>query len=486
MSGKKKRLHITLVNPPYPDGSFLHPTFPSLGLAYLAAVLEKNQFQVDLIDCQTSRFAREEFRKEIRKRQPDVVGITSTILTYKSALQIAKIAKDACPKCLTVLGGPFVSFWDEKALQESASVDIIVRKEGENTMLELAERVEAGKEYYDVLGTTCRKKGKIVRNPDRAFIENLDDIPFPARNLWPIECLEKYGTARFQVMTSRGCVNWCNFCTEVRMDGRKYRMRSPKNVVDELEFLHNTYGAKYFAFLDDAFTVDKERAVKICEEIKNRKLNIDWTCETRVDLITKDLLLKMKEAGCVAIWYGIESGSQLVLNAMGKGISLKQIVKAFKMTKDAGMKPNPNVILGFPGETKETAWKTIRFIRRLAPEYMGCYTVATPYPGTPMYNLIKEKGWLKITDFEKYDTGTPTFETPTLCMKELKEIYDQVFKEFYLHPTYVLRTFAKGGTYSFSAARRAIADLLIAIRFKLSRNLKQLSYSHERAYKATD
>jgi anaerobic magnesium-protoporphyrin IX monomethyl ester cyclase len=464
------RPHVTLVNPPYPRGSFLHPPFPSLGLGYLAAVLEKNQFEVDLIDCQSPKLSYKEFRSEISKRQPDIVGITSAILTYKSALQIAKIAKEVCPKCLTVLGGPFVTFWDEKALQDCASVDIVVRKEGENTLLELAERVEAGKDYYDVLGTTCRKDGKIVKNPDRAYIENLDEIPFPARHLWSIECLQKYGTARFQLMTSRGCVHWCNFCTEVRMDGRKYRMRSPKNVVDELEFLHNTYGAEYFAFLDDAFTVDKHRVVEICKEIKNRKLKIKWSCGTRVDMVTKELLLKMKEAGCVAVWFGIESGSQSVLNAMGKGISLAQTIRAFKWAKEAGIKPNPNVILGFPGETKKTAWETIKFVKRLTRDYMGCYAVATPYPGTPMYDFIQKKGWLKVTDFDKYDTATPTFETPTLSMDELRKIYDQAFQRFYLHPTYVIRMFAKGGTYGFSATRTAFADLLIAIRSKLQHN----------------
>jgi anaerobic magnesium-protoporphyrin IX monomethyl ester cyclase len=180
------RLHVTFVNPPYPRGSFLHPTFPSLGLGYLAAVLEKNQYEVDLIDCQAFGLSYDDFKREISKRQPDIVGITSAILTYKSALQIAKIAKEVCPKCLTVLGGHLVTFWDEKALQECASLDIVVRKEGENTMLELAERVEAGKDYYDMLGITCRKDGKIVRNLDRPYIEDLDSLPFPARHLWPI------------------------------------------------------------------------------------------------------------------------------------------------------------------------------------------------------------------------------------------------------------------------------------------------------------
>ncbi|UCD25988.1 MAG: radical SAM protein [Candidatus Bathyarchaeota archaeon] len=462
------RTHVTLVNPPLPRGSYQHPPLPSLGLGYLAAVLEKNQHEVDLIDFQTTSVTLEEFRNEISRRQPDIVGITSVILSYKSALQIAEIAKEVSSKCLTVVGGHFVSFWDEKALQECASLDIVARKEGEYTLLELAERVKAGKDYHDVLGITCRKDGEIVRNPDRPYIENLDELPFPARHLWPIEAFQRYGT--FFLLTSRGCVQWCNFCIEVRMDGRKCRMRSPRNVVDELEFLHNTYGAEYFVFLDDAFTLNKRRVEEICQTIKNRKLKIKWGCETRVDMVTKELLLKMKEAGCVAVWFGIESGSQRVLNAMGKGISLAQTIRAFKWAKEVGLKPNPNIVLGFPGETKKTAWETIKFVKRLVPDYMSCYTVATPYPGTPMYDLVKEKGWLKITDFDKYDTATPTFETPWLSMKELERIYEQVFKSYYLDPTHVLRMFAKGGTYTLSATRRAFADLLIAIRSKLQRN----------------
>ena len=467
------RTHITLVNPPYPPiSSFQHPPFPSLGLGYLAAVLEKNQYEVDLIDCLTPRsLTHEEFRNEISKRQPDIVGITSTILTYKSGLQIAKIAKEVCPKCLTVIGGPHVTFWDSEALQECASLDIVVRREGENTMLELAERVGAGKDYHDVLGITCRKDGKIVKNRDRPYIENLDDIPFPARHLWPIECLRKYGaTAIFDLVTSRGCVYWCDFCAEVRMHGRKYRVRSPKNVVDELEFLHKTHGAEYFAFCDAAFTVDQARTEEMCEEIRNRKLKIRWICGTRVDMVTKELLLKMREAGCISVWYGVESGTQHVLDCMSKGISLAQTIRAFKWTKEAGLRPEPNVIFGFPGETKETAWKTIKFVEKISPDFVGFFTIATPYPGTPMYDFVKKNGWLKVTDFDKYDTATPIFETPTLSMKELRKIREQVLQSFYLRPTYVLRMFAKGGMYGFSATRKAFTYLLIAIRSKLHSN----------------
>jgi radical SAM superfamily enzyme YgiQ (UPF0313 family) len=458
--------HVTLVNPPYPSGSHQHPPFTPLGLGYLAAVLEKNQYKIDVIDCQALRFTYEEFKGEISKRQPNIVGITSTTLTYKSGLQIAKIAKEVCPNCLTLLGGSHVSFWDDKALQECPSLDIVVRKEGENTLLELVQRLEAGKSYHDVIGTTCRKDGKTVRNPDRPYIENLDDLPFPAHHLWPIERLRKHGTVIFPLVTSRGCVYWCDFCTAVRMFGRRYRMRSPKNVVDELEFLQKTFGAHQFTFYDDAFTVDQERVAEICTEIKNRKMKIEWDCETRVDMVTKELLRNMKEVGCIAVWFGVESGSQQVLDAMRKGISPAQTVKAFKWAKEVGLMTVANVVLGFPGETKETIWETIKFIERLSPNDVGYY-IATPYPGTPLYETVKEKGLLKITDFNKFDTATPVFEMGTMSEQELRDIRERAFQRFYLRPVYFFSMLGKGRFWSFSIIRTIFAHFRRAVKLKL-------------------
>jgi len=460
------RTRITLVNPPYPLGAHQHPPFIPLGLGYLAAVLEKNQYQVDIVDCQALKLTYEDFKNEISKRKPDIVGMTSTTLTYKSALQIAKIAKEIHPNCLTALGGPHATFWDENALQESPALDVIVRKEGENTLLELVQRVEEGKSYSDVIGITCRKDGKILKNPDRPYIENLDELPFPAHHLFPLESLRKYGKIIFPLSTSRGCTFWCNFCSAVRMFGRRYRMRSPQSVGDELEFLNKKYGAQQFTFYDDAFTVDQARAKEICMQIHERKLKIAWDCETRVDMVTKELLLDMKKAGCLAVWFGVEAGSQRVIDAMGKGLTLEKTKNTFKMAKDTGLMTIASVILGFPDETPESAWETIKFVEEIKPDDVGYY-IATPYPGTPMYDYVKKMGWLKIDDFDRYDTATPTFETPTMSMKELREIREKAFQKFYIHPGYVLRMFGKGGVYGYSATRTALAHFRRAVKSKL-------------------
>jgi radical SAM superfamily enzyme YgiQ (UPF0313 family) len=152
---------------------------------------------------------------------------------------------------------------------------------------------------------------------------------------------------------------------------------------------------------------------------------------------------------------------------MRKGISLAQTIRAFKWTKEAGLKPDPNVVLGFPGETKETAWKTIKLVERLTPDYMGCYTIATPYPGTPLYDFVKENGWLKVTDFDKYDTATPIFDIPTISMQELREIRERALQRFYLRPTYFLSMLSKGRFWSFSISRTVLAHLRRAIISKL-------------------
>jgi anaerobic magnesium-protoporphyrin IX monomethyl ester cyclase len=455
--------HVTLVNPPYLTKPHQHPPFPSLGLGYLAAVLEKNQYEVDIIDCQVLNLTHDEFKSEISKRDPSIVGVTSTTRTYKSGLQIARIAKKVHPNCLTVFGGPHVTFWDENALEECPELDIIVRKEGEYTLLELVQKIEAGKDYSTVIGTTCRKDGKIVRNLDRPYIENLDELPFPARHLWPLEQLRKVEDI-FYLTTSRGCVYWCEFCAAVRMFGRRYRMRSPKNVVDEIEFLYNTYGARTFTFCDDAFTVEQARTAELCRQIRERGLKIVWNCGTRVDMITKELLLKMRAAGCVSVWFGVESGSQHVLNEMRKGISTKQTIRAIGWVRELGLKPVPNVLIGFPGETKESAWRTIKFAEKISPDEISFFNIATPLPGTPMFDMVRENRWVKIFDFDLYDCATPIFETPTLSMKQVAELYQQAFQSFYLRPSYLPRQFARGLTYGLSATRKVANQLVNALR----------------------
>jgi len=458
--------HITLVNPAAPAGAVMHWPFALLGLGYLAAVLEKNNYQVDVIDCQVSNLTLEEFKKEIEKRQPDIVGVTSSTLTYKSGLKLIKVAREARPNCITLAGGPHVTFWDDHALEECPDLDIVIRREGEATLVELVQHIEAEKSCAEVLGITYRKDGKIVRTPDRPYIEDLDSLPFPARHLWPMDKFKQYEDVLYLAMT-RGCVYWCEFCCTVRMHGRKYRMRSAQNVVDEIEYLYKTYGKTKYTFCDDAFTVDEPRVEELCREIKKRNLKIEWNCGTRVDMITKELLITMKDAGCVSVWFGVESATQQVLDAMKKGITPDLTEKVIGWVREVGLKPTPNVILGFPGETKDSAWKTIKFIEKIAPDAVGFYNVATPFPGTPLYDTVKENCWLRITDFDKYDTTRPIFETPQLSMKALGKLREGAFHHYYLRRAYF---FDKSRRFKISTAIVVGMHLVANIKLKLRRN----------------
>ncbi len=458
--------HVTLVNPAAPVKAAMHMPFALLGLGYLAAVLEKNGYQVDVIDCQILHLSIEEFKTEIGKRKPDIVGVTSSTLTYQTGLKLIKAAREVLPKAIIAAGGPHVTFWDDHALEECPELDVVVRREGENTLLELVQRIEAGKSYDDVIGTTVRAQGRIVRNPDRPYIEDLDSLPFPARHLWPMEKFRELEDILY-LAASRGCVYWCEFCTTVRMHGRKYRFRSPKNVVDELEYLHKTYGIKKFTFCDDAFTVDQPRTEELCNEIIKRGLKIEWNCGSRVDMVTKELLVKMKEAGCVSFWCGLESGTQQMLDAMKKGISPELTAKVLGWVREIGMQPVPNVILGFPGETKKSAWDTIKFVEKVAPDAVGFYNVATPFPGTPMYDTVKAKGWLRVTDFDQYDTTRPIFETPQLSMKELGKLREGAFHHYYLRRAYFMD---KKRRFKLSTAVVVGMHFIANIKLKLRRN----------------
>src|SRR4030042_1044072 len=393
-------MKITLVNPPYPHTGHQHPPFIPLSLGYLGAVSEKNGHEVNVIDCQAERLEPEDFRKRISQTDADVVGITSTTLTYKSALKIANVTKEELPNCTAVLGGCHASFWDENALKECPSLDIIVRREGEITFIELLEKLQSKSSLNSVKGITFRKSdGAIARNEDRPFMENLDDLPFPAFHLFPLSTFR--------------------------------------------------------------------RVEKICDEIVQRKLAIHWDCEARVDMVNEHLLQKMKAAGCMALWFGVESGSQLMIEKMHKRIKLDQTRNAFKTAQELGIMTIANVVLGFPGETEQTAWETLNFIKELNPGDVGFY-IATPYPGTPLYEQVKQNGWLKKTDFNYYQTATPTFETPFVSMEKLREIRYKALQQFYLRPGYVLEMLRRGGIYGISSVKTSAAYLLRALHVKLS------------------
>ena len=472
--------HVTLVNPPYPQGA-PQSIFIPLGIAYLAAVLENEGYGVNVIDCQVLKPTRRELESELIKYQPDVIGVTTSTLTYEPAVQIIKMAKEALPNSAALLGGPHVTVMDKETLDEVPEVDVVVRSEGEQTILELVGAVSKSqmKGLNEIAGITFRKDGKVVRTRDRPFIQNLDQLPFPAYKHFPLSKFRVFGKTYLPIITSRGCPFQCAFCLASRMCGKKFRARTPKNVVDELEWLRDTHRADAFAFYDDTFTFDETRARKICEELKNRNIDVPWDCRTRVDRISKELLVEMRSANCQLIHFGVESGSQKMLDAMKKGTTVEQNEKAITWAKEAGISVAISVVLGYPGETPDMLKQTFDFIGKTEPDYVYV-CVAIPYPGTELYNLLKELGWKMSSEWNHYDEQTHVFKNPLLSSETIAETRNTFYNHF-LSPSYVLRQTLKGTFYSRIMARTALNHLIW--RTKLPRmvfgSFRKLTSGHQ-------
>jgi len=235
-------------------------------------------------------------------------------------------------------------------------------------------------------------------------------------------------------------------------------MRSPKNVVDELEWLRNVHGAEAFSFYDDMLTYDKRRVYEICDGIKSRKLDLPWDCQSRVDTVSREMVFKMKEAGCQELFYGVETGSQQILDTMGKKTSIEQNEKAIKWAKEAGIFVAISVVIGYPGETRHSIKQTLDFIRRVKPDD-AFLCVATPSPGSELANIIRKKGWKMSSDLSLYDLANPVFENPELPAEEITKIRREFCNSFY-SPGYVVRQLLRRNSYCRIMARAALNHLL--------------------------
>jgi len=450
---------VTLVNPPYPPGA-PQSLFIPLGLGYLAAVLEENQYEVNVIDCQIFKPSPKQLEAQLSKTNADIIGITTSTLTYWPAVEIVKTAKKVLPRTLTVLGGPHVTVLPEQTLNEAPEVDVVVRGEGERTLLELAGLLSEGKResFSKVAGITFRKNGKIFNTQDRAFIENLDELPHPAYKHFPLEKYRIAGKNYLPIITSRGCPFQCTFCLASKMCGTHFRTRSPTKVLDELEWLRDEHNADVFAFYDDTFTIDKKRVNAICDEMKARKFDLPWDCRTRVDQVNKEILTKLKNANCKLIHFGVESGSQKMLDAVKKRTTVEQNARAIQLAKQVGISVAISVVVGYPGETPQMLQETFQFIRRTKPDFVYVCQ-AIPYPGTEMLELLYQLGWEVSTEWNKFDEQSPVFKSPLLSPQQIDEERGRFYDEF-LSPTYFIRKALKRDFYSQIMAKTALNHLL--------------------------
>lgn len=452
-------MKVILIDPPFYEESALGKSksssmtlvqnvIPSLGLGYLAAVLEKNSHQVKIYDCTlgTSHNGLCNILKDSEK--PDIVGITATTPTFESAQTVAVNVRRIFKDSLIVIGGVHVTSQPEDTMKGDL-FDVGVIGEGEYTLLDLAEKFKKQRSacFKEIQGLVYKDdSGNVVINENRPLIQNLDDLPFPARHLLPPLSAYRPTPASYKrlpvgvLMSSRGCPYHCAFCDR-SVFGTQYRMRSVDNILDEMEELIHKYGAMEVRFFDDTITVNKKKVFELVDKMKERKINVPWTAQSRVDAITPEILMKLKEGGCWQLLIGIESADDRMLKIMNKGITVSQTSEAVKLMNKYKMGIRADFLVGVPGETKESLQKSLNFILTHDLDYVY-FNKFVPFPGIELTKLLEQKGFKfdltkgsSILDIQSSFIYTPE----DLTEDDFRNFLENVHKKFYLRPSYILK-----------------------------------------------
>lgn len=449
-------MNIVLINPPIQLGhsisrqehrrTILNIAAP-LGIAYIAATLEKNNYKVKIFDC-AIEMLHLKLIEYLKIKRPNIIGITATSLGFYSAKKIAEDIRSLLPKANIIIGGPHVTALPSEVMLFDC-FDIGVIGEGELTFLELVKRIEtSGADCFkDISGIVYRKNNKIMTNKKRDLINNLDDIPFPARHLLPP--LSKYfstiGSYRrlplAHIISTRGCLMKCSFCDQ-SVFGSTYRTRSADNILEEIELLIDKFGAKEIKFFDDNFTWNKELVFEICDKIQERNIKFSWVCFASVNTVSYELLKRMKKAGCWEVSYGLESGDENVLKFLKSGITLAQNERAVKSAKKAGLSVRGHFVVGTPWESKNSLQKTLDFAKKSDIDY-ALFIKFIPYPGSEISKMLTKKGY--YFDFNKrlsvVNNNNIMYIPEGLDKEELIKFFVRARKEFYFRFAYILRKF---------------------------------------------
>ena len=420
-------MRVLLLSTPHP---LEESPLPPLSLSYLASILIQEGIEVRILDFLVTRYNPRKLKRELEEYRPQLVGATCVTLNYPIARRILKVCKAFDPHIFTVIGGPHVTFALEETLLRSPWIDAIVVGEGERTLVELARVVEEGKDSYDVHGIAFADGGTVVKTTPRARVEDLDRLPLPARELLPISRYHALDTP-CTLITSRGCPYSCIFCSGRRMFGPKVRFRSPGLVVDEIEQLQRDFGFVKTNIVDDTFTLNHHHTRAVCEEILKRNLRMKWSVFARVDRISEELAQLMNRAGCEWMLFGVESADEGILKTIKKGFTPEDVRRGVKVASEAGINVFNSFILGLPGESRDTARKSLAFGDELYHKYGAKYGfhMLAPLPGTEIYERAEDYGIRILSrDWVRYNANEPITEMATMSRAMVKEaisIYDR-------------------------------------------------------------
>ena len=463
---------VILLSPPYVDlyGQLSKAAgryFP-LGLGYLASYLRLyGHHDVQIYEPEAQSLSYQDIESILKDYQPDVVGLTCSTPNYLRAINLAKIAK-SCTQAKIVIGGVHASAIPDYILEQHYQlIDCVVIGEGEQTMLELVNAYENQDKLDGIKGILYQDQTKTIRTPARPFLDDMDSIPFPARDLIDQNLFTpNLHNARHRncltILTSRGCPYNCSFCASRIVSGKKYRMHSAEYVLEEMQMLKTDYHARQLLITDDTFTINHERLEKICRGMIDGKLGLDWFCFSQVNVVNKEILLMMKKAGCYNIGFGIESGDETILKKLGKAIQPEKAIAAVQLARDVGMKTQAFYIFGTSGETKQQMKETIRFSKKVGST-LAFFNMLVPYPGTRDFQHFFADTPLDQIDWEKFVAiGEQCALINTgLSPDDIEDMLAQANLSYYLNPRriaglifhirsfYELTNYLKGGISLF-------------------------------------
>ncbi|MFH0906927.1 MAG: radical SAM protein [bacterium] len=437
-------MKVLFVQPPFlKEGIASLVKYAPMGLIAVAGYIRQNKnIQVEIYDANTKNNKEPvlETIDYIIRRNPDVLGLTSMTANIECALKICESVKKINPKIITVIGGIHATVAPEQVLKNE-NVDFIVVGEGEITFDKFLKKINYPETFSQINGLGYKENGKIKINKKEELIKDLNQLPIPAYDLLEIDYYRSpYGLkANFiSILRSRGCPFQCIFCGVQNMFGRSYRVQTPERTIQEIDYLINKFKIKEIGFKDSEFTLNQENVSRLCDLLIERKYDLVWSCNARVDCDNLELYQKMKKAGCHTISFGAESGDQNILNTIKKGITIEQTKQTIKNVKQAGIRVSANFILGNPGDTKETIEKTIKFAKDINPDYVA-FCFSTPFPGTELREMAIKNNWLINPDLTSVAYMELIMNATNLNNKDLKKYMSKAYKSFYFRPSYIFK-----------------------------------------------
>jgi len=424
--------------------------WPPLGVLYCAGTLINGGVEVSVLDQAARGFSSRQVLNWVKKEDPDILGFSVLITSYKDSLNLARQAKEENPNLIIAFGNYHATFNAERILRKYPFVDVIVRGEGERSTLELADCLRKKRSLKETAGLTFRNNGHVISTPDAPLMGNIDLLPIPDRDLLGAEYTsEIFGievaTRRFtSIVSSRGCPFRCSFCGCRKFARGIWRPRSVESIMEEFRLLYSK-GFRQFLFVDDNFTLNLRRVVKLCRQIRKEKLDIEWLCDSRVDNSSYDALREMVKAGCRLLYFGVESANQRILNYYKKGITPDQTKRAVKTARKAGVDIIVgSFIVGAPDESRGEIRNTLRFAHELDID-VPQLNILSAFPGTDSWNDLVTKGFIDEEKYWEPGVFVSKISPHAVPFEEIRQMVYEYFKAFYTRPktlaVEILRTF---------------------------------------------